>query len=93
MSFPVLSVQRYHPRRQQRNQRNMFRQNGNLAVFGGQQRQQWLVCWAVAELKLVPMIAPYSFHAHGCYPFPPGVELRNGALMADDVEVLFRHHV
>ena len=64
-----------------------------LAVFGGPQRQQWLVCWAIGELGLHPVIAPYAFHAHGCYALPPNVRLEGGELRADGQAVLFSHHL
>lgn len=60
--------------------------------FGGPQRQQWLVCYVIAELAIPVAVMPYSIHTHGCYPLPAGVSL-NGTLNYEGSPVLFRHHV
>lgn len=63
-----------------------------LAAFGAPQRQQWLVCWAMAELGLQVVIPGYGFHANGHYGVPPGVSL-NGTANYNGEPVLFRHHI
>lgn len=70
----------------------MARWDDALSLFGAPQRQQWLVCWAIAELGLQVVIPGYGFHANGHYGVPPGVSL-NGVASFDGEPVLFRHHL
>jgi hypothetical protein len=63
-----------------------------LAVFGAQQRQQWLVCWSMATLGMTVRVLPYSVHMHGCYPLPAGASV-NGTANYNGEPVLFRHHL
>lgn len=64
-----------------------------LALFGGPQRQQWLVCYVFGLLGLTVRVMPYSMHTHGCYALPEGAALEPGVLMFRGEPVLFRHHV
>jgi len=75
----------------------MARYDEALALFGAQQRQQWLVCWAIEHLGLDVQVMPYSVHMHGCYPLPAGGENRSlyvgGQATYKGEPVLFRHHL
>jgi hypothetical protein len=70
----------------------MTRWDDALATFGAPQRQQWLVCWAMAELGLKVIIPGYGFHANGHHGIPPGVSV-NGTANYNGEPVLFRHHL
>lgn len=76
-------------------QRYMTQWDMALATFGAQQRQQWLVCWAIETLDLDVQVLPYSFVLNGHYPLPAGAENRSlyvgGAATFNGEPVLFRH--
>lgn len=62
-------------------------------LFAHRARQQWLVCYVIEELGLLPRPLPYTFHMHGCYPLPVGGEVRDGLATYEGRPVLFRHHI
>jgi hypothetical protein len=59
--------------------------------FAGPARQQWLICWAIAQYGLNVVIPGYGFHANGHYGVPPGVLYENGQVTYQGEPVLFRH--
>lgn len=62
-------------------------------TFGGPARQQWLVCYVLAELGIRVEPMPYTLHTHGCYARPPESRFEGGLLMHGQEVVAFRHHV
>lgn len=60
-------------------------------TFHHRARQQWLVCYVMAELKLNRWVMPYSWHTHEHYGLPPGLVLYAGVAIYQDRVILFRH--
>jgi len=61
-------------------------------TFGHRARQQWLMCWVMAELGLDRKIMPYWMHTHAHYGLPRGtVVYGNGIAGHQDRIILFRH--
>jgi len=71
--------------------RYMTRWDDALRVFGAQQRQQWLVCWAIADLGLSVRRLPHSFVLNGHYPLPAGAANGPDGATYHGEPVLFRH--
>lgn len=64
-----------------------------LACFAHPARQQWLMCWCYASLRLATQIMPWSFHAHGHFGLKPGMERRRDGIFVDGQLAAFRHYV
>lgn len=60
-------------------------------MFGHMARQQWLVCYVVAELGIEVDLMPVSFHAHGHYGMPGGCYQEGSQIYTSGGPVLFRH--
>lgn len=60
-------------------------------AFGHMARQQWLVCYVVAELGVKVDLMPVSFHAHGHYGMPGGCYQEGSQIYTHEGPVLFRH--
>lgn len=61
-------------------------------TMGHRARQQWLVCYVMAELSINREILPYYVHTHAHYGLPEGVyKTANGVAGYDDKIILFRH--
>lgn len=61
-------------------------------TFRHQARQQWLVCYLIFALELDFQMMPWSFHAHGHFGLPPGVNF-DGQVYYGGQLVAFRHHL
>jgi hypothetical protein len=59
--------------------------------FGHMARQQWLVCYVVAELGIKVDLMPLSFHAHGHYGMPAGCYQKGAEILYERAPILFRH--
>ncbi len=64
-------------------------------IFSHYARQQWLLSALIGTEGFIPLVLPYTFHMHGCYPLPPGAEIDStrGWVTYGGELVLFRHHL
>lgn len=66
-----------------------------VLIFGHYARQQWLISYIYNELGLNPILVPYEFHSHGCYPLTKDhkIDKLNKVLKYKNNMVAFRHNV
>jgi hypothetical protein len=64
-----------------------------LKLFAHPARQQWLVCYVMAELGIQVRVLPYTVHMHGCYELPKSGAWDGQTATFDKEPVLFRHHI
>ncbi len=57
-------------------------------------RQQWLLSLLLGTEGFTPLVLPYTFHLHGCYPLPSGSAFDAlGRVTYEGEVVLLRHHL